>query len=81
MKNEISEHLRKFARFARRMRNIRTFYPEHAREIDQCLYDVAQKLHSCSDPNCECKMSFEEFHAATNSILEEELREKSYELT
>ena len=73
----ISERLRKFARFARAMRNIRMFFPEHSREIDQCLYDVSQKLHSCSDPDCECKMSFEEFHAALNRVVEEELRESA----
>ncbi len=79
MKNLLSKKLRKFARFARGMRKIRMKFPEHAREIDRALYDVGQKLKSCLDPNCNCKESFEEFHAATNRVVEEELREKSYE--
>ncbi len=81
MKNELSEKVKKLARFAHAMRKIRTRFPEHARELDRALYDVGQKLESCSDPNCDCKQSFEEFHAQTNRLVEEDLREKSYELT
>ncbi|MBA3693473.1 MAG: hypothetical protein H0X49_16895 [Acidobacteria bacterium] len=79
MKNELSEKVRNLARFARAMRKIRLRFPEHARELDRALYDVGQKLESCSDPDCDCKQSFEEFHAQTNRLVEEELREKSYE--
>ncbi len=76
----IRTRLRNFARFACVMRKIRMKFPEHAREIDRALYDVGQKLESCLDPNCNCKKSFEEFHATTNRVVEEELRGKSYEL-
>jgi len=79
VKKEISEKIRNLARFARVMRKIRTRFPEHALELDRALYDVGQKLESCSDPDCDCKQSFEEFHAQTNRVLEEELREKGYE--
>ncbi len=79
MKNELSEKVRNLARFARAMRRIRTRFPEHALELDRALYDVGQKLESCSDPDCGCKQSFEEFHAQTNRLVEEEMREKSYE--
>ena len=62
------------------MRKIRVKFPEHALELDRALYDVGQKLESCSDPDCDCKRSFDEFHEQTNRLVEEELREKSYEL-
>jgi len=74
VKNELSEKVRNLARFARAMRKIRLRFPEHARELDRALYDVGQKLESCSDPDCDCKQSFEEFHAQTNHVLEKELR-------
>ena len=80
MKNEIRTRLRNFARFARVMRKVRARFPEHALELDRALYDVGQKLESCSDPDCDCKQSFDEFHEQTNRLVEEELREKSYEL-
>ncbi len=79
MRKELSEKIKNLARFARVMRKIRARFPEHAREIDRALYDVGQKLESCSDPNCDCRQSFEEFHAAANRLVEKELREKSYE--
>ena len=74
MKNEMSEKVRNLARFAGVMRKIRMRFPEHALELDRALYDVGQKLESCLNPNCDCKQSFEEFHAQTNRVLEEELR-------
>ncbi len=80
MKNELSEKIRNLGRFARVMRKIRVKFPEHALELDRALYDVGQKLESCSDPDCDCKQSFDEFHEQTNRLVEEELREKSYEL-
>jgi hypothetical protein len=77
VKDELSEKVRYLARFARAMRKIRLRFPEHARELDRALYDVGQKLESCLDPNCNCRQSFEEFHAATNRVVEEELRESA----
>lgn len=71
MRKELSEKIKNLARFARVMRKIRARFPEHAQE-----YDVGQKLESCSDPNCDCRQSFEEFHAAANRLVEKELREK-----
>ena len=89
MKNASEEKLRNLARFVCAIRRLRKKFPEHARELDRCVYDVGQKLESCREPNCDCKRSFEEFHAQTNRVIEEELRrsclrqlplkEKSYE--
>lgn len=78
MRKELSEKIKKLTRFARVMKKIRAKFPEHTREIDRALYDVGQKLESCSD-HCDCRQSFEEFHAAANRLVEKELREKSYE--
>ena len=74
MKNELSEKIRNLGRFARVMRKVRARFPEHALELDRALYDVGQKLESCSDPDCDCKQSFDEFHEQTNRLVEEELR-------
>lgn len=80
MKSLSDEGVGNWMKFVRAVLQLREIYPEHAREIDRCIYDVGQKLQSCSDPDCNCKMSFEEFHTQTNHEIEIKLREQSYEL-
>jgi hypothetical protein len=55
---------RSWALFALRMQLVREEFPEHGREIDRAVYDAGQKLDSCGDPNCTCRMTFENFRAA-----------------
>jgi hypothetical protein len=55
-----------WAMFALTMAEVRAAFPEHGREIDKCIYDVGQKLESCGDPNCTCRMTFENFRARSN---------------
>ena len=64
---------RDWARFALAMRFIREDFPEHKREIDKCIYDVGQKLENCDDPNCTCRMNFENFHSISNQTAEQEI--------
>lgn len=61
------EELNKYAAFAANLASLREIFPEHAREIDRCLFDVGQKLDRCFDPNCNCKFNFETFHGEMNS--------------
>lgn len=58
--------IRNWAMFAVKMREIRENFPEHSKEIDRAIFDVGQKLESCGDPNCTCRMSFENFHAISD---------------
>ena len=48
--------------FAMRMQEVRKEFPEHSGEIDRAIYEVGQKLDSCGNPDCTCKMSYENFH-------------------
>lgn len=65
---------RDWAEFADAMCRIRERFPEHAAELDKCVFDVGQKLPACTDPNCTCRMTFENFRA----ISAEQAR-RSYE--
>ncbi len=67
-------NLRNFAAFAVAMRKIRKDFPQHVAEIDRAIYDVGQKVESCDDPNCNCSMTFENFHAISNQHYAEETR-------
>lgn len=49
------------------MKQARQFFPEFAKEIDRAIYDVGQNhLGSCGHGNCQCQMTFEQFHDAQN---------------
>lgn len=63
--------LQRFSAFALALGDLRGIFPEHAAEIDRCLYEVGQKLPSCNDPNCTCGMTFENFHAISQKIARE----------
>lgn len=67
-------NLQNWAAFAEALGELRKIFPEHAAEIDKCLYDVGQKLPSCNDPNCTCQMTFENFRAISH-----ENAKRSYE--
>lgn len=62
---------RNWAAFVLALIEIRQTFPEHAKEIDKCIYDAGQKLGSCNDPNCTCGMTFENFHAISQKIARE----------
>lgn len=64
LRNEID--LVRWTEFACELQLLRVEYPEYAKEIDKCIYDVGQKIKRCDDPNCTCRMSFENFHAISN---------------
>ena len=61
--NPYDKNFMSAALFAMRMQEVRGEFPEHAKEIDRAIYEVGQKLESCGDPNCTCRMNFENFHA------------------
>lgn len=57
--------------FAMEMQTLRRNFPELRREIDKCIFDVAQNfIGSCGEVKCNCSMSFAEFHALQNAIFE-----------
>lgn len=77
MKNS-EEKLNKLLLFSAVMREVRAEFPEHAREIDRCIFDVGHNnIPDCGDPKCYCKRTFEEFHADQNAA---QGRSRSYEL-
>ena len=71
-----SEKLRRWARFILAAKSLRKDFPEFGTEIDRTVYEIGQKIEACSDPNCECRISFEEFHSRMNRRIEEELQEE-----
>ena len=71
-----SETFRRWARFAAAIKNLRKDFPEFSREIDRTVYEIGQKIEACAEPDCECRISFEEFHSRMNRRIEEELREE-----
>ncbi len=68
MKHEIEyERLEEFAVALARLRRE---FPEFAREIDRCQFDVGRRhLGSCGHGGCDCQMSFEEFHAHRRRVF------------
>ncbi len=55
------------AEFALEMKTIRGMFPEFAKEIDRCIYDVGRNhTPKCGEANCVCQWTFEEFHAEQN---------------
>lgn len=53
--------------FGLEMAGIRAEFPEFAREIDKCMFDVGRKhIGCCGDAKCDCQMSFDEFHQGQN---------------
>lgn len=53
--------------FAGFMKEARRMFPQFAKEIDRCLFDVVQNnLGSCGHAYCDCQMTFEQFHDAQN---------------
>ncbi len=47
---------------------LREDFPEFAKEIDRCAFDVGQNYQQkCGDANCLCEtLTFEEFHIQRN---------------
>jgi hypothetical protein len=54
--------------FIQEISNLRKLFPEHAKELDKCIYDVLQKNECCDQEGCGCQMSFEQFHTTTNKM-------------
>ncbi len=50
---------------------LRKAFPEHAKEIDRCLFNTKMKyLPQCQSAKCECKQSFEDFHKEQNEYFQ-----------
>ena len=64
------EKLENWAAFACAMQQLREDFSEHGREIDRCVSQVGQKLETCGDPNCTCRMTFENFNAVSIKKME-----------
>jgi hypothetical protein len=54
--------------FIRKISDLRKMFPEHAVELDRCIYDVLKKNPCCNNLNCSCQMTFEQFHQTTNKV-------------
>ena len=68
MKNKINPAT--FYDFAEEMNTLREIFPEFAKEIDKCFWDVGQNfVGCCGDANCYCHVPFEEFHSEKNRIF------------
>ena len=63
MKRKLTnEEFKRFIQFSNSMILIQAQFPEHELEINRCVYEVGQKIPCCENQNCECQISFEEFH-------------------
>ena len=68
------------AEFAEEMNTLRKIFPEFARELDKCLFDVGKnRLRSCGEASCGCQVSFADFHAERNRNFGTTGEAKSYE--
>ena len=78
MKNKIE--FEKIIDFGFRLAEIRRDFPEFAQEIDRLHYDIGQKtIAPCEHEKCDCKMSFEDFHAGRNRLFGTTNGARSYE--
>lgn len=66
--------------FVKKLSWIRRQFPKYAPELDRCIFEVGKKyLDCCGQANCECQMSFEEFHRRQNIIFGTEFEAEIYE--
>lgn len=56
-------------KFIQEISDLRKAFPEHAKEIDKCVYAVLKKKFCCNRSKCPCQMTFEQFHNATNQSI------------
>ena len=70
----------KLTEFTQEINELRQNFPEFAREIDKCLYDISSnRLPKCGREACQCRtLTFEEFFALRNLLFCDE--EEIYEL-
>lgn len=77
---KVEANLQTMALFAQEMNALRKNFPEFARELDKCLFDVGKNhLRSCGHANCGCAISFADFHAERNRIFGTINEAKSYQ--
>ncbi len=80
MSDKVEIEMAIMAEFAEEMNTMRKNFPEFARELDKCFFDVEKKhLRSCGHANCGCASSFADFHAECNRIFGTASEAKSYE--
>lgn len=73
------EKLKKLLAFGKVMNRVRATFPELAKEIDRCVFDVRHNnVPDCADPKCYCKLSFEQFHEDQNAHYQKS-RKQNYE--
>lgn len=49
---------------------LRRDFPEFAREIDRMHFEVGRRhVGNCGHGDCDCQMSFEDFHARRNRFF------------
>jgi len=80
MSKQVEIEMKTMSEFAEEMNTLRKTFPEFAKEIDKCMFDVGKNhLRSCGHANCGCAISFAEFHAERNRIFRTTNEAKSYE--
>lgn len=68
MKNKIEYE--RLAEFGFAVAELRRDFPEFAREIDKCQFEVGRsRLGTCGHGGCDCSLSFEDFHALRNRLF------------